>query len=87
MGLLSTLLTFPVSLPIKGLVFIADKLSEQAEEEVLDDGRVQQELMELEFRHDLGEFDDEEFRAREDALLARLDAIREYREMQVKEQA
>ena len=87
MGLLSSLLTFPVSLPLKGLVFIAEKLSEQAEAEFLDEGRIQQELMELEFRHDLGEFGDEEFTARGDALLARLDAIREYREIQKKEQA
>lgn len=87
MGLLSSLLTFPVSLPLKGLVFIAEKLSEQAEAEFLDEGRIQQELMELEFRHDLGEFGDGEFTAREDALLARLDAIREYREAQEKEQA
>lgn len=86
MGMLSTLLAFPVMGPVKGLLFIAEKLQEQALMEQLDENRIQQQLMELELRRDLGEIDDQEFAAREVELLEQLDAIREYREQQEKEQ-
>lgn len=82
MGLVSFLLTLPVSGPMKGLTFVADKLAEQALEEMLDESRIHQELIELEFRRDLGDIGDDEFAAKEEALLERLEAIRKYREEQ-----
>lgn len=82
MGLVSFLLTLPVLGPLKGVSFVAGKLAEQALEEMLDESRIHQELIELEFRRDLGDIGDDEFAAKEEALLERLEAIRKYREEQ-----
>lgn len=85
MGFLTALLTFPVSGPINGLVFIAEKLHQQAMEELLDESRIQQQLMELELRRELGEIDDQQYAAREEELLERLDAIQQFKEEQQEE--
>jgi Gas vesicle protein G len=77
MGLLTKLLTFPVSLPMDGVVWVAGKLLEQAETELYNEPAVRGKLMELELRYDLGEIDEEAYLAAEDALLARLRLIRE----------
>jgi hypothetical protein len=75
MGLLG-LLTFPVSAPIGGVMWIAERILEQAEHEIYDIERIQGALVELELRYDLGEFDEETFMAMEDELLARLRVAR-----------
>ncbi len=77
MGLLIDLLTFPVMGPIKGVVWIAEKVNEQAEKELYDEDALRGRLMELELRYDLGEISEEEYLAAEEDLLARLKIIRE----------
>jgi len=77
MGLLTDLLTFPVLGPIKGVIWIAEKVAEQAEKELYDEGAVRGQLMELELRYDLGEISEEEYLEAEEALLERLRVIRE----------
>lgn len=79
MGILSTLLTLPVSAPINGTLWIAEKLLEQAEGEIYDEGKVRARLMELELRLDLGEISEDEYMAAEEVLLDRLRVIREYK--------
>jgi hypothetical protein len=77
MGFLMDLLTFPVLGPIKGVIWIAEKVNEQAEKELYDEDAVRGQLMELELRYDLGEISEEEYMAAEEALLERLRVIRE----------
>lgn len=77
MGFLTGLLTLPVMGPIKGVIWIAEKVAEQAEKELYDEEAVRGQLMELELRYDLGEISEEEYLATEEALLAWLKVIRE----------
>ena len=77
MDILTRLLTFPVTGPVEGLVWIAEKLTEQAEAELYDEDAVRGRLMELELKRDMGEISDEEHLAAEDDLLALLREIRE----------
>jgi hypothetical protein len=76
MGLID-LLTFPMMGPIKGVIWIAEKLNEQAEKELYGEDAVRGQLMELELRYDLGEISEDEYLAAEEALLARLKVSRE----------
>lgn len=75
MGLLLDILAAPVMLPAKGLVFIFDKIREQSEAEVWDEGKVHQQLLQLQMLLDVGEISEESFYAAEEELLDRLDAI------------
>jgi len=76
-GLLIKLLAFPVMGPVKGLVWIAEKIAEQAENELYDPDKVRGKLIELELRLDLGEITEEEYLQGEEILLDRLRIIRE----------
>jgi len=78
MGSLLDLLTLPVSGPIKGVLWVARKVAEQAEKEFYDEDAVRGKLLELELRYDLGEIDEEEYEALEEALMERLREIRRY---------
>lgn len=80
MGVLTKLLTLPVAGPIKGVVWIGEKVAEQVDRELYDEGAVRGKLMELELRFDLGETSEEEYMAAEEELLERLRIIRERRE-------
>jgi hypothetical protein len=71
MGLITGILTLPLA-PVRGTVWLAEQLAEQARQE-LDEGRtIRQQLAEAERRHELGELSDEELEAIEDELLERL---------------
>ncbi len=78
MGFLLDLLAWPVTMPIKGTVWIANKVAEQAEKELYSEDAVRGKLLELELRYDLGEIDEDEYVAAEEALLERLRTIRRY---------
>lgn len=71
------LLTLPVLGVPEMVYWLAQKMAEQAESELLDEARVRGELMELQTRYDLGEVGDEEYRHRELILIERLNIIRE----------
>ncbi|PKO21421.1 MAG: gas vesicle protein [Chloroflexi bacterium HGW-Chloroflexi-1] len=75
MGLLWKILSAPIMLPTKGLLFIFDKIREQAETELWDEGKVHQQLLQLQMMLDLGEISEADFYAAEDELLDRMDAI------------
>jgi hypothetical protein len=74
-GLLTGLLTLPLA-PVRGTVWIAERLMEEAERELGDENAVRRRLTELEVRHELGEISDEELAEAQDALLAQLAASR-----------
>jgi gas vesicle protein GvpG len=78
MGILMKMLTLPVMGPINATVWIAEKLTEQAEQETYDEGAVRAQLMELELHFDLGEISEDAYLAAEEVLLDRLRIIREY---------
>lgn len=72
--------------PIKGLAWIAEKLKEEADKELLDEGKVQGQLLKLELMLDMGEISEEEFEETEKLLLERLNAIWEYKKAQMAEE-
>ena len=85
MGILFDLLSFPVTGPLKGLLWIAEKVRDQAEGEIYNEDNVRGQLMELELHLDLGEITEDEYMAAEDTLMARLREIREYKAAQARE--
>ncbi|MFD9306268.1 gas vesicle protein GvpG [Streptomyces sp. NPDC060048] len=78
MGLLTQLLTLPLA-PVRGVVWVAQRVVDKAEEEYYDPAPVWRELAELEQRLVSGEIDQETFEQREDELLDRLAEIAEFR--------
>jgi hypothetical protein len=77
MGFLIDLLALPVTGPIKGVMWIAEQVAEQAERELYNADKVRGKLMELELLYDMGEIGEEEYLEAEEALLERLRIIRE----------
>jgi hypothetical protein len=75
MGLISGLLTLPLA-PVRGTVWLAERIQEVAEEELYDDSSIRAELLELEALRESGEFDEQELAEAEDALIERLVALR-----------
>ncbi|HKT09680.1 MAG TPA: gas vesicle protein GvpG [Gemmatimonadaceae bacterium] len=80
MGLLSKLLTFPVSGPVAGIRWSLEMVERTAREELTDDTAIKQELMELQLALESGEIDDAEYLSREAKLMARLRDVRHWRE-------
>ncbi|HEX6701820.1 MAG TPA: gas vesicle protein GvpG [Gaiellaceae bacterium] len=74
MGLLTGILTLPLA-PVRGTIWIAEKLMEQAELELDDEQRIRRAIAEAELRHELGELTEEELEAIEDELLEELQRL------------
>ncbi|MBU1260417.1 gas vesicle protein GvpG [bacterium] len=66
--------------PLKGVVWLGEKLNEVADKELNDDGLIKQELMELQLRFELDEISEQEYNEKEKELLDRLDAITKSKE-------
>ncbi|NTW00105.1 MAG: gas vesicle protein GvpG [Oscillochloris sp.] len=79
MGILTKLLTLPLTGPIDSTMWIAQKLLERAEDEMYDEGKVRAKLMELEMLLDLGEISEDAYMDAEEELLERLRDIRAYK--------
>jgi hypothetical protein len=77
MGLITGLLTLPLA-PVRGTVWLAERIQEQAELEMNDEDALRAQLLEIEVARESGEYDEAELEAAEDELLARLIAIRGY---------
>ena len=60
------------------VVWLAQKLKEAAEAEMLDESAVRESLLNLQMRLEMGEIDEEYYMKKEDALLKRLEEIRRY---------
>ncbi|MFF2545169.1 gas vesicle protein GvpG [Kitasatospora sp. NPDC058063] len=75
MGLLTQILTLPLA-PVRGTVWVLERVVEAAENEYYDPAPVEQELAALERALLAGQIDEETFDRREDELLDRLDEIR-----------
>jgi hypothetical protein len=66
-----------ILLPLKPVLWIGEKINEIVEKEFSDEGRIKEDLMELQLRFELDEINEEEYKEKEKHLLTRLDAIRE----------
>jgi hypothetical protein len=75
MGLISGLLTLPLA-PVRGTVWLAERIQEQADEELYDESAIRAGLLEIEAARQTGTMDEQELAAAEDALIERLMAIR-----------
>jgi hypothetical protein len=76
MGLVTGLLTLPLA-PVRGVAWVAEQLAAEAQREL--DGNsetLRRELTELQRDRAFGQIDDDEYTAREAALLARFSALR-----------
>jgi hypothetical protein len=71
MGLVTGLLTLPLA-PVRGTVWIAERLLEEAERQLDSPAAIEQRLLEAEEAHERGELTDEEFDLVEEELVARL---------------
>ena len=85
MGFLVDLLTMPVLGAPTLVHWLAGTLAEQAEGELLDEGRVRGQLLELQELYDADEITEEEYNRQEAMLLDRLKAIREVKERRARQ--
>jgi hypothetical protein len=75
-GLITGLLTLPLA-PVRGTVWLAERIKEQAEAEYYDEKVIRAQLMEIDAAREAGEIGEEEAAQAEDQLLERLIAGRE----------
>ena len=75
MGLITGLLTLPLA-PVRGTVWIAERLAEEAERQLDEEPAIRRALEELQVSYELGELGDDDFEQQEDELLQRLIEIR-----------
>ena len=80
MGLISGLLLLPITGPMLGFRLVLERLRDEAEAVLHDEGRAFAELIDLSMRHSAGQLSDAEFSAQEAEMLERLSSMREYRE-------
>ena len=83
---LGKLLMLPYSLPAAGIKYCLQQVIDMAEQELMDDTAVKEELMLLNLRFEEGEIDELEFKRQEAPLLARYSEIKAYRKQLAEEQ-
>jgi hypothetical protein len=76
MGLLTGLVLLPLA-PLRGTIWLAERLTEYAQAELDDERAVRRLLLEAEAALESGELTEEEYERVEDELLDRIDRIRE----------
>lgn len=74
MSIFGKLLT-PITLAPRGLLWVFEKVQEEADRELNDPVRLRGELMSLQRRAAAGELTDAQYMTQEDRILARLDSI------------
>lgn len=74
MGLLTGLLLLPLA-PLRGTIWVAERLAEYAEGQLDEEGAIRRLMLDAEAALESGELTEEEFERIEDELLDRLDAI------------
>jgi cytochrome c-type biogenesis protein CcmH/NrfG len=71
MGLITGLLTLPLA-PVRGVMWVAEKIEQEAQREYYDPVAIQQQLEELEEQRAAGLVDEEEAQVLEELLVQRL---------------
>ena len=79
MSLLIDLLTLPLLGPTVLVYRLASVIQQEMRQELLDEGRVRGELLELQQRYEFGEIDEADYERQEGDLLERMANIRELR--------
>lgn len=82
MLIIDRLLLLPITGPIAGIRWCLKQAVTIAEQELMDDSAVKDELLELQMAVETGDISEEEYAEREAVLMRRLREIREYRERQ-----
>ena len=77
MSILGRVLAAPVLGPLRGVLWLARTVDDQAKAELYDEDKIRGALAELELRLDLGEIGLDHFEAQEEMLLQRLKVARE----------
>jgi Gas vesicle protein G len=80
MGLLSGLVLLPLA-PLRGTIWIAERLAAYAEEQLDDERAIRNLLLEAEAALEAGDLSEAEFDLIEDELLDRLDVVRAGKEV------
>ena len=80
MGFLKHLLFWPVTGPAYLARFSLEKVQGVVKDELTDDGRVKEGLLDLQLRLELGEIDDAEYVREEERLMEELRQVRRWRE-------
>ena len=80
MGVVTGLLLLPITGPVQGFRLLLERLRDEAESVLHDEGRAFAELIDLSMRHNAGLLSDDAFVEQEAVLLERLSTIREYRD-------
>jgi hypothetical protein len=75
-GLFTGLLLLPLA-PLRGTIWIAERLMEYAEQELGDEAMARRLLAEAELAYEAGDLSEAEYEAVEDELLERLELLRE----------
>ena len=78
MGLFTGLLTLPLA-PVRGVVWVAERVAEEVERELYDEGNIRRQLLQVELDHEDGKLSDEDRDAQQEVLLERL-AVSQMRE-------
>jgi hypothetical protein len=71
MGLLTGLLTLPLA-PVRGTIWVAERVLEEAERQLNQPEAIEQQIIEAEAAYERGELSEEEFDQIEEELLERL---------------
>ena len=79
MGSIAGLLLLPVMAPVWGFRFVLERLRDEADAVLRDEGRAFAELIELSMRRNTGQLSDADYVEQEAELLERLSSIREHR--------
>jgi hypothetical protein len=81
------LLTFPISAPLGGIVWLGEQLLERANAELDEEENLQKQLLALQLAFDLGEISEEDFDIQEEELLLKIQALEEAaKKIEVKEE-
>jgi hypothetical protein len=75
--MLFELLTFPLSAPLGGIVWLGEQLLERATSELDDIQNVQKQLLALQLAFDMGDISEEDFEIQEEELLLKIQAMEE----------
>ena len=71
MGLITGLLTLPLA-PVRGTVWVAERVLEQAERDYYDEGAIRAQLLDIDAARESGAISEEEAMQAEDALVERM---------------
>lgn len=66
--------------PVKLVKWLGEEVQKYIEEEMTDEGKIQEGLMELQLLYEMEEINTKEYQKKEAQLLERLSAIRKYKE-------